>query len=568
MSKKSQAERPVTGRIRLRSWDDFAKVMKAMKAGKWIYRGHENAKWKLKSTLDRHVEELLSVHKDWSKAAFDLNLPRAEFFAITKFREIAKKFQPIDSDAAALIAMQHYGADTRLLDFSMSIMVALFFAYEKRATGRKRAIYAINYDSLMNNANVWGGYQSFLERMAAEESGKSGFDRETERVWWNLGPQIENHYLQLFTLEEASSNIWACNSASAKGVIPLYKAAYNGRQMAQVGIELMPRTFEGFAKNLAAVWGISDEEVNEPKSVITNKVSNVVDLETVLPSALVKFIFDADMEDGAWQILDQANINAATIYPDIEGVAKSVRYNESIILGPMIAKDTPMGKWESFENSIRQKFPQWDGCTPLKFLEDMKLDGVDFKRLAALDMVWNSEKRQSALGRTVPMATDETDVQFLENVISRIKGLATIAKVMIPMNKVETCSMESSISLIVDKMLENSYSHIPVLDPDGRVVGVFSESTLLEINKVGICDTVPTTMRDIVDFLPTEKHKADVFRFVPRNDAVLHLRQLCEEALNRGERIGMFFVTENGGEDEPLCGILTVWDIASVADLS
>ena len=30
-------------------------------------------------------------------------------------------------------------------------------------------------------------------------------------------------------------------------------------------------------------------------------------------------------------MIDQANINAATIYPDIDGIAKSVRYNDRIL---------------------------------------------------------------------------------------------------------------------------------------------------------------------------------------------------------------------------------------------
>ena len=315
--------------------------MKVMGAGKWIYRGHEDVDWGLKSTLDRHVEDMLKVHKDWSKTAFALNLPRAEFFAISKFREMANKYQELDSDAAALIAMQHYGAKTRLLDFTMSIMVALFFAYEKRVTGKKRAIYAVNYGSLMNQDGVWSGYQSFLKRVAAEEQEKRKIDSEGERVWWNLESQFENHYFQRYTAEDAAANIWSCASENAKGIIPLYKPAYNGRQTAQAGIELMPRTFDGFAENLAAALKTTVAEIEEPTRLITSDVSHLVNLESKLPSALVKFVFDADMENDAVHILDQVNINAATIYPDLEGAAKSVRYSETIILGPTNAKIRP-----------------------------------------------------------------------------------------------------------------------------------------------------------------------------------------------------------------------------------
>ena len=57
------------------------------------------------------------------------------------------------------------------------------------------------------------------------------------------------------------------------------------------------------------------------------------------------------------------------------------------------------------------------------------------------------------------------------------------------------------------------------------------------------------------------------FRFVPENDPIAHLRSLCADALKNHERIGMIFVTANGKLNEPLLGILTVWDIAGVSDL-
>lgn len=561
-------ERPLTGRIELHSWRDFTKILKVMGVGKWIYRGHENVDWGLKSTLDRHVEDILKVHKDWSKAAFTLNLPRAEFFAISKFREMARKYQELDSDAAALIAMQHYGAKTRLLDFTMSIMVALFFAYEKRATGKKRAIFAVNYGSLMNQDGVWSGYQSFLKRIAAEEQEKRKIDREGERVWWNLESQFENHYFQRYTAEDAAANIWSCASGSAKGIIPLYKPAYNGRQTAQAGIELMPRTFDGFAENLAVALKTTVAEIEEPKKLITDDVSHLVNIESKLPSALVKFVFDADMENDAVQILDQANINAATIYPDMEGVAKSVRYSDTIVLGPTNAKKTAKTGWSDLIDIVQQIFPTWNGRDVVAFLEEMKVNGLDLKRLVVLRDVLDGPREKVNSNTDSPAAIGETDVQFIRNAVDRIGRLASIANILIPCNDVFTCSLDDAIRPVTETMVKNSYSHVPVLDTGGKVTGVFSESTMLEMSKTDIGNLAQATIRDIAEFLPMEKHTADVFKFVPKNDAVLHLRQLCDEALKKRKRIGMFFVTENGKSDEPLLGILTVWDIAGALDLN
>jgi len=75
------------------------------------------------------------------------------------------------------------------------------------------------------------------------------------------------------------------------------------------------------------------------------------------------------------------------------------------------------------------------------------------------------------------------------------------------------------------------------------------------------------TLRDVTRFLPCDKHTAEVFRFVPINDPIAHLRSLFAEALDKHERIGMIFVTKNGRADESLLGIITVWDIAGVSDV-
>ena len=331
-------ERPLTGRIELHSWRDFTKVMKVMGAGKWIYRGHEDVDWELKSGLDRHVESLLgeplsrkrkscgkAVHKNWTRTDFALNLPRAEFFAISRFRAMAQEYQTWDTNVDALIAMQHYGAKTRLVDFTTAIMIALFFAYEKRTTGKARAIYAVNYKALMEQDNMESGYMDFLKRNERQ------IDRGDEQAWYELESQIENHHFQQFALNEAEENIQACTWEKQRGIIPLYTACSNKRQMVQAGVELMPRTFESFDENLATALKIEKSEIKNPSHLVSDNFSHAPYSPALLPSALIKLVFDASMEDDAWQFLDQANISASTIYPDLVGIAKSVRYNDRIL---------------------------------------------------------------------------------------------------------------------------------------------------------------------------------------------------------------------------------------------
>ena len=473
------------GRIELHTWRDFTKVMKILDAGKWIYRGQEDASWSLESGLDRYLKKFGKAglrKKDGGSrdTEFVVAFPRAEYFAISRFRAMSRQDQAWASNVDALIAMQHYGAKTRLLDFTTSIMVALFFAYENQSNGKQRAIYAINYKALLGQDGMWNGYKEYLKRE------KKLVDREDEQTRWEFESQIENQYYRDFAFAEAEKNILQQAQESEISILPLYTVCSNKRQMAQTGVELMPRTFDWFDKNLAAALNVSVEEVNNPTKLISNDISHLVNASAHLPTALVKLVFESQMEKDAWQLLDQANINAATIYPDLIGIAKSVRYNNSI--------------------------------------------------------------------------------QVLDAALGRPKESKHVANFWIPRDKIVSCVMTDDISSVIDKMTANRISHVPVLDEEGRVIGVFSESTMMEAWKAKLSCMATSTISVLDSLLPTDKHKVDEFLFVSKRATAAGLWKIHKESLENDRRIGLFLITENGKPNEALLGVATIWDVAEALD--
>jgi hypothetical protein len=109
--------------------------------GRWIYRGHSRADWKLQSGLERAI------------ARFDREGRSPAQLEAGLVRQFARRAHHYLADAPAraawtewLALMQHHGAPTRLVDFTYSFYVALFFALEDSAPGISSAIWALNFD--------------------------------------------------------------------------------------------------------------------------------------------------------------------------------------------------------------------------------------------------------------------------------------------------------------------------------------------------------------------------------------------------------------------------------------
>ena len=190
--------------------------------------------------------------------------------------------------------------------------------------------------------------------------------------------------------------------------------------------------------------------------------------------------------------------------------------------------------------------------------------GIDWPRLQKLRTIRNVFSHNPRKDGDDVYALNDSAVTFLNKVIEIVRSLPKVGNVCKPIKKVYTCHLDTAISDVVSKMVKSVYSHVPVLDDQNKVIGVFSESTMLEMHRNGWTHKNTARMKSISDLLPIKCHKADDFPFVATSAPVPYLRRLTDTALVDGKRIGLFLVTENGQTEEPLTGILTVWDLVGV----
>jgi hypothetical protein len=133
------------------SWDEFHGWLSELH-GVWCFRGQREAAWWLDTSLDR------AVKREWSsadsKGYYHLDRDIEQAGLLARFRQQAHLYlrhPPSDDDLGSWFAlMQHHGVPTRLLDWTASPYVAMYFALEQESerTEKLSAIWAINLEWL------------------------------------------------------------------------------------------------------------------------------------------------------------------------------------------------------------------------------------------------------------------------------------------------------------------------------------------------------------------------------------------------------------------------------------
>src|SRR5262245_33044860 len=104
----------------LKTWDAVIAETNMFLNDGWVFRGHADVRWKLKTSLERQFTG------NWATVERVV----LERFLRTAPRLLPPHLVPGPLDAFAWLGLiQHYGGPTRLLDVTRSPFVALFFAF-------------------------------------------------------------------------------------------------------------------------------------------------------------------------------------------------------------------------------------------------------------------------------------------------------------------------------------------------------------------------------------------------------------------------------------------------------
>jgi hypothetical protein len=253
------------------NWNDYKNFTQDLSEN-WAFRGQLNTRWELRNAIER--TDFIKLYKG----------VEADF--VHEFMRGARNYLTRDETPTHLIEwlalMQHHGAPTRLLDFSKSPFIAAFFAFEQ------------SDDSPEENTAIWAINVNYL-KVKATELLTAHFEKEL---------QASNNRID----EEVFEKIFTANAYSM--VFPVEPFRMNRRYSLQ--------------QSIFVSTGTGHQPFLEQLKFLGDAISKAV-IKIELPASLQKEVL---------RDLLRMNLNRASLFPDLDGYAASLRLRYNSMKSP------------------------------------------------------------------------------------------------------------------------------------------------------------------------------------------------------------------------------------------
>ena len=249
--------------LEINTWQDYLETATGPKYKNWAFRGQANAEWSLYSSLSRYLHDFGIHPQAWAEQE-----ERILRIFKRKAHLYLEHVPDRDDEFQWLALMQHHGAPTRLTDFTWSPFVAIFFALE-RAT-KDAAVWAISPPQIWRTTH----------KISNPRRSVSTAD---------LNMRTPGNFRTYFLGNDVPFVVYG------EPVI------MNKRLIAQSGTFVVPGTLDQPIESILA--------------------SHPYPADTV-----VKFVLSANMRHEAMEALYSMNLTNATLFPDLDGLARSMAF--------------------------------------------------------------------------------------------------------------------------------------------------------------------------------------------------------------------------------------------------
>jgi hypothetical protein len=270
----------------INSWKEFRDIIEVIPYTDYIFRGQGHPDWELQSSFFRACSEMKPTRPK----------KQIEDLLLTSFKAKSHQFlQHLPEEKKRLewaSVMQHYGAVTKLLDWSHSPFIALFFALI--SSQESVSIFQLNYKEITEQNKINNGLN--FEQLIIK-------DMIDNKIIIHQ-PTFQNQRII------AQQGLFTYNSSYDKNIQTV---------LSNYDYEYLKKSGRVFSKN-EEILTCGETPVEEIESIDNNLEED---------SILTKYIFrniDNQVKKEIYNNLKMMNIHFGTLFPDIEGLCRSLKF--------------------------------------------------------------------------------------------------------------------------------------------------------------------------------------------------------------------------------------------------
>ncbi len=234
----------------------------------------------------------------------------------------------------------------------------------------------------------------------------------------------------------------------------------------------------------------------------------------------------------------------------------------------MTNADEYIQKFKELESIVKETFGlnDWDSVT--NFLSKRDEYRPFREEIKYCQEVRNLLQHKQKIGGEYPVEPTREMIDFLERVINSLRNRKKCSEIMVPLNRLFYKKTSESVSGTLSGMKKIPTGHVPVLDENGKVCGVFTAVSLLHMiaDKKGGVIGPEYSFSDAKEYISLFHHESEVYRFIKGSLYVDELKDVFEHTYSGGKRLSMVFVTTDGSANGKLLGTISPWDVLGKTD--
>jgi CBS domain-containing protein len=154
----------------------------------------------------------------------------------------------------------------------------------------------------------------------------------------------------------------------------------------------------------------------------------------------------------------------------------------------------------------------------------------------------------------------------VQGLLERLRNPVRASSIGVARSEITLAKPDDTLGSLADVMKRNGFSHLPILDDGGTVIGIFNEAAVFDFlwSDQETIIAKEMQLRDILRHCMLDEERTETFGFAKPGTQRDELVGMFRALRSPRTRLGAVFVTASGKRTEPLQRMITAWDVLAV----